>query len=131
MIELGADGDMYSLREPIYPSETVARACLDSDIIVFHRPNDEQVLEFANILRKQGKKIVMDSDDTYKDIDGHKWTRLLNKVDKALDEFAKQADLITCSTEFLAKEYRELNKNVVVLPNCVDPDAWPEPLRND
>lgn len=127
----GWDGDMSSLREPHYNAEQMAHACINADVVVFHRPNDDRCLEIAQKLREQGKKIVMDSDDTYKDVDGHKFQYLLNRVDNYLDKFAEFADLVTCSTEFLAKEYRELNKNVVVLPNCVDPDMWPEPLRNE
>ena len=131
MIEAGWDGDMSSLQRFNYTGESMTQGVLNSDVAVFHRPNDDRALEIAKLLRAQGKKIVMDSDDTYKDIDGHKWGRILRKVDKSLDEFGRFADLITCSTEFLAKEYRELNKNVVVLPNCVDPEAWPEPERNE
>ncbi len=131
MIAGGWDGDMSSLREPHYNAEQMAQACLNADVVVFHRPNDDRCLEIASKLREQGKKIVMDSDDTYKDVDGHKFQYLLNRVDNYLDKFAEFADLITCSTEFLAKEYRELNKNVIVLPNCVDPDFWPEPLLNE
>ncbi len=131
MIAGGWDGDKSSLREPHFTAESMAQACLDADVVVFHRPNDDRCLEIARLLREQGKKIVMDSDDTYKDVDGHKFEYLLNRIDGYLDEFGRQADLITCSTEFLAKEYRELNKNVVVLPNYVDPDIWPEPERNE
>lgn len=131
MIEAGWDGDLSSLQRFNYTGDSMAQACLDADVVVFHRPNDDRALQIAKLLRSQGKKIVMDSDDTYKDIDGHKWGRILRKVDKALDEFGRFADLITCSTEFLAKEYKELNSNVVVLPNCIDPEAWPEPERNE
>lgn len=131
MIAGGWDGDKTSLRNWHFTGESMAQATLDADVVVFHRPNDERCLQIADLLRKQGKKIVMDSDDTYKDIDGHKFEYLLEKVNKHLDEFGRKADLITCPTEFLAKEYRELNKNVVVLPNCVDPDAWPDPIRNE
>jgi glycosyltransferase involved in cell wall biosynthesis len=31
----------------------------------------------------------------------------------------------------LADEYRKINKNVLVLKNCVDPDDWPTPKRNE
>jgi glycosyltransferase involved in cell wall biosynthesis len=108
-----------------------AKAVLDADIVVFHRPNDWRSLEIAKKLRAQGKKIVADNDDSYKNLDGKNLQKALEKVDKGLDEFCKFADLVTCSTEFLAKEYRKLNDNVVVLRNCVDPDYWPDPLKNE
>lgn len=128
---IGADGDKTSLRSAPIEPEQRSQAVLDADVVVFHRPNDDRSLKIAKILRKQGKKIVMDNDDTYKNVDGKKWVEILKKVDFHLDEFGKFADLITCSTEFLAQEYRKLNNNVVVLPNCIDPEAWDEPIKND
>lgn len=129
MRELGADGDKTSLRTAPIGNDTRAKAVLDADVVVFHRPNDDRALAIAEKLKQQGKKIVMDNDDTYKGFDTSKLGKLADKfgqVDKAIDVFGKKADLITCSTEYLANEYRKLNPNVVVLPNCVDPDDWPE-----
>lgn len=127
----GWDGDRTSLLTPRINPDQQSRAVLDADIVVFHRPNDWRSLEIAKKLRKQGKKIVADNDDTYKHLDGKNLEKALQKVDKGLDEFIRFADLVTTTTEVLAKEYRELNDNVAILPNCIDPDVWPEPLKND
>lgn len=127
--EAGWDGDKTSLRTLKISNETRARAILDCDVAVFHRPNDDRGLQVAEMLRKQGKKIVMDNDDTYKGFDTTKLGKLADKfgqVEKSVDIFGKFADLITCSTEFLREEYLKLNPNVIVLPNCVDPEDWPE-----
>jgi glycosyltransferase involved in cell wall biosynthesis len=43
----------------------------------------------------------------------------------------EHADLVTCTTKTLAKEYKKIAKNVVILPNYIDPMDWPEPLRNE
>src|SRR3990167_7049025 len=105
-----------------------AQAVLNSDVVVFHRPNDDRALAVAEMLRKQGKKIVMDNDDTYKGFDLTKLGKLADKfgqVEAGADNFVKFAVMITCSTEYLRQEYLKLNPNVVVLPNCVDPDDWP------
>lgn len=126
----GWDGDRTSLLTPRIEPERQAQAVLDADIVVFHRPNDWRSLEIAKKLKAQGKKIVADNDDTYKHLEGKNLEKALQKVDKGLDEFLKFADLVTTTTEVLANEYRELNDNVVILPNCVDPDMWPEPLKN-
>ena len=137
MREGGWDGDKTSLRTEKMPNEVRAKAVLDSDIVVFHRPNDDRALKVAEMLNKQGKKIVMDNDDTYKGFDKTKLGKLADKfgeVEEGIDIFGKHADLITCSTEFLRQEYLKLNSNVIVLPNCVDPDDWPEKdeiLRNE
>src|SRR3990167_3628055 len=127
--EAGWDGDKTSLRSAKISNEMRAQAVLDADVVVFHRPNDDRALKVAEMLRKQGKKIVMDNDDTYKGFDTTKLGKLADKfgqVEAGVDNFGKFADMITCSTEFLRQEYLKLNPNVVVLPNCVDPDDWPE-----
>lgn len=124
-------GDRISLTGEALTLEQSARISIQSDIIVFHRPDDEQKLKAALMLKKLGKKIVYDNDDTYKINDEMKIGESLARRSEILDEFIKIADLVTCSTEFLAKEYRELNKNVVVLPNCIDPKDWETPKRNE
>lgn len=109
-----------------------------SDIVVFHRPENEEYSAIIKLLKADGKKIVIDNDDTFKIADDHPlatWTSDANKVelkkrDSKFDELASQADLLTTSTEFLAEEYRKINKNVVVLPNCIDPMDWDKPLGN-
>ena len=137
MREGGWDGDKTSLRTEKMSNEVRAQAVLDADVVVFHRPNDDRALAVADKLRQQGKKIVMDNDDTYKGFDKTKLGKLADKfgeVEAGVDNFGKAADLITCSTEFLRQEYLKLNPNVVVVPNCVDPDDWPdqdEILKNE
>lgn len=131
MIAGGWDGDKWSLREQRNLPPTQTKATLDAEVVVFHRPGDDRSLKVAQLLRLAGKKIVMDNDDTYKGIDAQKLGAKFQEIDNAIDSFIPFADLVTCSTEYLAKEYRQLNPNVVVLPNCVDPDDWPEPLKNE
>lgn len=139
--ENGWDGDRttLSLKGTTFP-EQKAKAIMDADVVVFHRPESDAMLAVAKQLQAQGKKIVFDNDDTYKDTGGLKFTDFLNeervkrglgKMNKNLDEFIQMADLVTCSTECLRQEYLPLNPNVVVLPNTVDPFYYPEPLRNE
>lgn len=136
----GWDGDHTSIHPFNKTPENKSRAAQNADIVVFHRPEDARKLELARMLKKLGKKIVMDNDDTYKDIGAVKLNTYFNKermerglgsVNKIVDAFIVEADLITTTTEVLAEEYRKLNKNVVVLPNCVDPFLFEEPLRNE
>ena len=110
-----------------------------ADIVVFHRPENEFYHNLADMLKRDGKKIVMDNDDTFKLDDYHplidfqpdgKYAKKLKEREKSIDNFMGKSDLVTTSTEFLAKEYRRIHQNVVVLPNCVDPMDWEEPLRN-
>ena len=140
LIANGWDGDRTTLNPNQMSPEDKAKACADADIIVFHRPEQKDKLEMARLLKKEGKKIVFENDDTYKDHGGFKFNEYMDearlkhgmtRINDAIDSFIKEADLVTCSTEFLKKEYEKINPNVVVLPNCVDPFYFPEPLRND
>lgn len=136
----GWDGDQTSIYYGMMTPENKTRAANDADIVVFHRPETAEKLELARILKHKGKKIVFDNDDTFKDDGGYRLNEYMNqtrmdkgmkKINETIDEFVKIADLVTCSTEFLAEEYRKLNDNVIVLPNLIDPFYFEDPLRND
>lgn len=136
----GWDGDRTTFIAYRMTPENKALAAKASEVVVFHRPEREGKLEMMKLLKKAGKKVVFDNDDTYKDDGGVKFTDLYNeeriksglkKLNEAIDECIKEADLVTCSTEFLKKEYEQINPNVVVLPNYIDPFYFPEPLRNE
>lgn len=140
LVANGWDGDSTSLHPGTKTPEDKLQATKAADIVVFHRPETADKLQLAHLLKKLGKKIVFDNDDTYKDhasvklndyFDKERVARGLAEVNKNADAFAVEADLVTTTTEFLADEYRKLNKNVVVLPNCVDPFYFDEPLRNE
>jgi len=135
------DGDRTSLeRKPREPAKIV-KGLESADVIVFHRPLDKKVYDLAVELKKAGKKIVMDNDDTYIKDCGVP-TSMLGRLRKDLEDklqifddnlkaFAKMADMVTVSTEFLAEEYKPYCDNVVVLPNCIDKRDWFRPKKND
>ena len=116
----------------------VRKALMAADVVVFHRPENKEYYKLAEMLKKDGKKIVMDNDDTFK-IDYHPLGQFtpdaievnLKKRGDSIDKFLKIADLVTTTTTTLAKEYRKINKNTLVLPNYIDTLDWEEPLRND
>jgi glycosyltransferase involved in cell wall biosynthesis len=137
----GWDGDKTSFYHE-YSSEDKAQFARRADVVVFHRPDDPKKLELAKILKKLGKKIVYDNDDTFKDDGGFQFNEYMNekrvkkglkKINETLDEFVQFADVVTCSTDFLKKEYSELvpEDKITVLPNCIDPFYFDEPKRND
>ena len=124
-----------SLKDP----HIVMEEMLASDVIVFHRANSPQYHRTAMLLKQAGKQVVFDNDDTYIIDESHAFFGLddkgfkenVRKVNNVINNFILNSDLVTCSTEYLAKEYRKINPNVVVLPNMVNPDDWDKPLRND
>jgi glycosyltransferase involved in cell wall biosynthesis len=103
---------------------------MDADVIVMQRPYEQSRKEIFNLLKEAGKKVVFDNDDTYKGHDRMKLGPTLDIIDNNIDWFIERSDMVTTTTEYLADEYRKLNKNVAVLPNCIDPDAWGKPLQN-
>ncbi len=140
LVANGWDGDRTSLSPATRTPEDKTRAAKAADIVVFHRPETRQKIELALHLKSLGKKIVFDNDDTYKDPTAVKLNDYMDKertrvglanVNKMIDSFAIEADLVTTTTEWLADEYRKLNPKTVVLPNCVDPFYFDEPLRNE
>lgn len=137
----GWDGDKISRYSKRASPENMMKGALQADIVVFHRPIQKEMLESAILLKQAGKKIVMDNDDTYRSNSGvpvqmfgkdrENLDKAINHIDNQLKTFAQLADLVTVSTEFLKKEYEDVNKNVYVLPNCVDTYDWEEPTPND
>jgi len=109
------------------------KIAMASDIVVFHRPEHPNLIKQALMLQQLGKKIVYDNDDTFKEIGGSSTTEHADMVkvyNNRLYDFAKIADLVTVSTRTLANEYKDINPNVVVLPNQVYKDHFPEPIKN-
>lgn len=110
-----------------------------ADAVVFHRPEFKTYYDLLKQLKLKGKMVIVDNDDTFIIDDYHPLANFnasgmkksVKKRADNVDKFIKEADLVTCSTEILKEEYLKLNPNVKVLPNCIDPDDWEEPLRNE
>ncbi len=136
----GFSTDRPILSLPRKDISEVREELMNSDVVVFHRAEDKEYHELARMLKKAGKKIVMDNDDTFKIETSHPLANFnpdgtmeedLKRRQDNINEFMHMCDLVTTSTKTLAEEYREHNSNVIVLPNCVDPDDWDEPKRNN
>ncbi len=76
---------------------------------------------FAN----HGKAIVYETDDDHFNI--KPWNGYKKDVDAELtmiEEMAKRADLVTTSTDVIARRYGRFNDNVRVIRNAVDPELY-------
>jgi len=98
----------------------------EADVVIFQRPSSKPSLDLAKLLKKDGKCIIFDNDDTYEGIpldrlDNEKQRKIAKKISGNLIKFMKFADGCVASTEVLAEEYRKYNKNTIVLKNCIDP----------
>lgn len=135
----GWTGNYRGLTRKLKTIDEIMREAQMADIIVFHRADSVAHHKLGMILKQMGKKIVFDNDDTFKIDETHAFYRLDDKgfainveyQNNLINNFILNSDLVTCSTDYLAQEYREINPNVVVLPNTVNPDDWSKPLRNE
>ena len=117
--------DIDPLTEVITPRTDITEA----DVVIFHRSKDKGRLEMIKMLKKKGVVIGYDNDDTWNFYDGHP---AFTKGEIPLDqhkEILKEVDFITASTDFLANEYKEFNNNVYTLPNLIDFDKYPSPIK--
>jgi len=135
----GYNGSVTSLYSDLKDHKTILSELMSSDLIIFHRPQSIDAHKVAIELKRQGKKIIFDNDDTFKIDKGNPFYTKevydkygnVKKHSRLMDNFIRNADAALTTTEFLAKEYRKINKQVFVLPNCVDKDDWSEPKRNE
>lgn len=111
------------------PVEKIQQQIREADVVVMQRPKDEKSLNLVRLLKIKGKKVIFENDDTYllgKGIDlnileNDKQRELVKSFDKNINAIISESDGAIASTEFLAKEYSVLNKNVAVCKNCIDP----------
>ncbi len=98
------------------------------DLMVIQRPSAAYQLSSMNYAKSQGKKVVFELDDYIQGIlptnpgyEAWKPDRLnLARACQAM----RIADAITTTTELLANEFRQYNKNTYVLPNYLDFSLW-------
>ena len=133
----GWNGDRHSIRESSVSPDVMFKEAMESDVIVFHRPDVPSKVKLIPLLRQAGKIVIFDNDDTYILNSGNP-TRMISERDEQIltnmnaniYSSVSACNAVTTTTEFLANEYRQFNPNVHVVPNCVDPEDWEEPLRN-
>jgi glycosyltransferase involved in cell wall biosynthesis len=94
-------------------------------IVHFHRSfgNIDQCPELIKALQNMGIILIMDLDDYWLPTMEHPIHQLImeNKMHQKIVANLKAADYVTTTTEIFAEEIRKFNKNVVVLPNAIDP----------
>lgn len=130
MLHNGWDGNKTSPFTEQADNMQAYKGAMASDVVVFHRPDQANKAQVIPLLKMAGKKVVVDNDDTYipdsgtpvSDLFNHE--DLLQKINENLNYAIQHADLVTVTTDFLAREYGFYNDNVVVLPNYVDPADW-------
>ena len=94
-------------------------------IVHFHRSfgQIEQCPNIINSLKSLGIVMIADIDDYWLPTKEHPIHQLIleNKLQQKIVDNLKAASYVTTTTELFANEIRKFNKNVIVLPNAIDP----------
>jgi glycosyltransferase involved in cell wall biosynthesis len=74
-------------------------------------------------LRSQGIVVIIDIDDYWMPTPEHPIYEIIknNKINEKIIANLREASYVTTTTEPFAVEIRKINKNVVILPNAIDP----------
>ena len=95
-------------------------------IVHFHRSfgNIDQCPDVIKYLSNTGIIMIADLDDYWLPTKEHPIHQLIveNKMNQKIIANLKAADYVTTTTELFANEIRKFNKNVIVLPNAIDPN---------
>jgi glycosyltransferase involved in cell wall biosynthesis len=99
----------------------------DYQIIHFHRsigPDMDRSIQFIPVLNSMGIITICDIDDYWLPTKEHPLHQLIlqNKINEKIVDNIKAASYVTTTTELYAEEIRKINKNVIVLPNAIDPN---------
>lgn len=93
-------------------------------------------VKIVNDLKALGCKVIVDNDDYWgiESTNSQYKVMKLNKTDEKFREIMQAADWVTTTTPIFADEIRGFNKNVVVIPNSIDPSEpqfIPKPVKSD
>ena len=96
-------------------------------IVHFHRnigPDYDNCPNFINFIKSMGIVVIADIDDYWMPTKEHPIHQLIvqNKMNQKIVNNLKVSDYVITTTELFANEIRKVNKNVIVLPNAVDPN---------
>ena len=101
-------------------------------IVHFHRSfgQIEQCPQLIKTLQSLGIIMIGDIDDYWLPTKEHPIHQLIieNQMHRKIVDNLRVCDYVTTTTEIFANEIRKINKNVIVLPNAIDPK---EPQFNE
>jgi len=99
----------------------------DYQIVHFHRsigPDMDRSIQFIPFLNSLGIVTICDIDDYWLPTKEHPLHQLIvqNKINEKIVANIKAASYVTTTTELYADEISKINRNVIVLPNAIDPN---------
>jgi glycosyltransferase involved in cell wall biosynthesis len=95
-------------------------------IVHFHRSigqDYDKSVDLINRLKSEGIIVIGDIDDYWLPTKEHPIQQLIlqNKIHEKIVKNLKASSYVTTTTEIFANEIKKFNKNVIVLPNAIDP----------
>jgi hypothetical protein len=96
------------------------------DVMVFYRAHFPQGVKILDWCKKNRIRVVFDTDDALELVPPENLN--YHVIQPRLDVYQRllsTADVVTTTTPTLANHLRAWNRNVVVIPNSVDPEDWP------
>lgn len=90
------------------------------NVFVFQRIGGAYTVHLTKTLKDHGKRVVFEIDDLLTDLPEFLAHHRGSKATQAsLIESIRLADVVTTTTERLARELRVINPNVICVPNCI------------
>jgi hypothetical protein len=98
------------------------------DVMIFFRAHFVEAIKLVEFCKRNKIRVVFDTDDALDLVPRQNlnWEVLQPRL-PVYDFMLRNADVVTTTTETLASYLRGWNRNVVVLPNSIDPEEW-EPV---
>jgi len=127
----GWDVYRFDDNKPFITVEDWEKILPGTDIFINQGLDNPEFLALTMAMRDEYKMpIVVDIDDDMYDISpsspAYQHYYPGSPVVELAEEYIRDADLITTTTDTLAELYSGLNNNIKVLPNVVDPEDWPD-----
>ena len=113
------------------PKKLDWRTIQDSDIVYFERPFMPEDLNKIGMLKKMGVPVWVDYDDNLYDIqaDNPAYEYYPKRIHPIIKECVELADVVTVSTDNLAKHYA--SKNTKVIRNALPKELLNRPLKKE
>ena len=124
----------FGYKEGTKSFEEMIEQIASHDILIFHRILPDGMLD---AVRKANPniKVIIDMDDNWRLNEQHMLYNVYKTqgITDKIQWHVQNADYVTCTTEYLAKQIRPFNNNVVIFPNALNPEQQftPEPTKSD
>jgi len=100
------------------------------DVMMFFRAHFVEAIRMVEFCKRNNIRVVFDTDDALDLVprENLNYAALQGRL-PVYDYMLRASDVVTTTTETLAEYLRGWNRNVVVLPNSVDPEEWEQQSR--